>query len=180
VVWEGWRTPVSLAPGATTTVFAQVVGPATAGTYVLRFDLVQEGVTWFSDKYVWTTPVTINVAVPQYGALYTAPASVTLPANSNGVVPITVKNTGSLTWRAVDSFDISYHITTWADAVMVWDGIRTPLPSDVAPGQSVTIDVAVRTFVPGPYVLKFDMAREGVTWFSQQSVPTGNVAVTFN
>jgi hypothetical protein len=118
--------------------------------------------------------------VPQYGSVYTsAPVSVTSPANTDTTVPITVKNTGTLTWRAGETF-MSYHLTTSADAMVVWDGMRTALPADVAPGQSVTLNVTVKSVNIGRYIIKFDLVREGVTWFSGQSVPTGNVAATFN
>ena len=176
VIWDGVRTPLSLAAGASGTVKAAVVGPATPGTYTLRFDVVQEGVAWFSGQGVATLPKAISVTVPAYGAVFTAaPASVILPANGTATVPLTVKNTGSLAWTASQLDDASYHLTRWDDTVVVWDGVRTPLP-DIAPGQSATINVAVRAPAAGSYVVKFDLVREGVTWFSGQGIPTGNVA----
>jgi len=176
VVWDGVRTPLSLAAGASGTVKAAVVGPAAPGSYTLRFDVVREGVAWFSGQGVATAPKTINVTVPAYGAVFTAaPQSVILPANGAATVPITVKNTGSLPWTAAERYAASYHLTRWDDSVVVWDGARTPLP-DVAPGQSATVNVTVRTVGPGSFVVKFDLVREGVTWFSGQGIPTGNVA----
>jgi len=176
VIWDGVRTPLSLAPGASGTVKATVVGPAAPGTYTLRFDVVREGIAWFSGQGVATLPKAISVTVPAYGMVFTAaPASVTLPANGTATVPLTVKNTGSLPWSAAQLYSASYHITRWDDTVVVWDGVRTPLP-DIAPGQSATINVAVRAPAAGSYVVKFDLVREGVTWFSGQGIPTGNVA----
>ena len=155
---------------------ATVVGPATPGSYTLRFDVVREGVAWFSGQGVATLPKAVNVTIPNYGMVFTAaPASVTLPANGTATVPLTVKNTGSLAWTASQLYDASYHITRWDDTVVVWDGVRTPLP-DIAPGGSATIQVAVRAPAAGSYVVKFDLVREGVTWFSGQGIPTGNVA----
>ena len=80
-------------------------------------------------------------------------------------------------WQASQLYDISYHITKWDGTVVQWDGIRTALP-DVAPGQTVTVNVAVHAPAAGPYVIHFDVVREGVTWFSGQGVPTGDVALT--
>jgi len=120
----------------------------------------------------------VTVTVPQYGMVFTAaPVSVTLPANGNGFVSLGLKNTGSLPWQATQLYDISYHITKWDGTVVQWDGIRTALP-DVAPGQTVTVNVAVHAPAAGPYVIHFDVVREGVTWFSGQGVPTGDVALT--
>ena len=46
---------------------------------------------------------------------------------------------------------------------------RTPLPHDVAPGESIEIEMTVAGVLPaGPYQLRFDMVVEGVTWFEFQ------------
>ena len=170
------RAPLSRDAGASGTVKAAVVGPAAPGTYTLRFDVVREGIARFSGQGVATLPKAISVTVPAYGAVFTAaPASVTLPANGTATVPLTVKNTGSLPWSAAQLYSASYHITRWDDTVVAWDGVRTPLP-DIAPGQSATINVAVGAPAAGSYVVKFDLVREGVTWFSGQGIPTENVA----
>ncbi len=179
VAWDGLRTPLNLGVGQAATLAATVAAPAVPGTYVLRFDVVQEGITWFSQKGIATLATPISVVVPQYGAVFTsAPASVSGAAGGAVTVPLTVKNTGSLTWDPAQLFDVAYHITTWSDATFVWDGARTTLPSAVAPGQSVTLNAGVRLpMTAGSYVIKFEVVREGVTWFSSQGVPTGNVAL---
>ncbi|MDO8506483.1 MAG: N-acetylmuramoyl-L-alanine amidase, partial [Candidatus Limnocylindria bacterium] len=179
VVWDGWRTSLNIPAGQSAVVNAVVAGPPRAGTFVLRFDLVQEGITWFSQKGVAMPATTITTAVPPYGAAFTsAPVSVSGGPGTAILVPLTIKNTGSLTWDPTQAFDVSYHITTWSDVVSVWDGLRTALPSSVAPGQSVTLNVGVRTPASaGSYVIKFEVVREGVSWFSGQGVPTGNVAL---
>ncbi len=50
-VFEGRRTalPADVPPGAALDVVALVEGPPQVGSYKLRWDLVQEGVAWFSD-----------------------------------------------------------------------------------------------------------------------------------
>jgi hypothetical protein len=50
--YEGIRTdlPSDVPPGETCNVMAVVRGPAAPGAYRLRWDLVQEGVTWFGDQ----------------------------------------------------------------------------------------------------------------------------------
>ncbi len=178
VVWDGWRTPLAIAPGDSATVTAQVAGPPRAGAFTLRFDVVQEGVAWFSQRGVASPSVSVVAGVPAYGAVFTAaPAAFSVTPGGAVLVPLTIKNTGSLTWKVTDLFDVSYHVTNWDDSVVAWDGLRTALPSDVAPGQSVTLNVGVRgTAAAGSYVYKFEVVREGLTWFSGQNVPTGNVA----
>jgi hypothetical protein len=92
-------------------------------------------------------------------------------------VPITVTNTGSLTWQP-GAFNVGYHVYVPSGAVFVWDGVRTSLPSAVGPNQSVTLSAIVRMpAAPGAYTLSFDVVREGVTWFSGQSVPLGSATL---
>src|SRR4029077_19265639 len=49
-VWDGARTalPQTVANGGLATLNALVRMPPIAGTFTIRFDLVQEGVSWFS------------------------------------------------------------------------------------------------------------------------------------
>jgi hypothetical protein len=49
-IFEGLRTPLprDVEPGGQVTLQAQVLAPARSGDYVLRWDMVQEGVLWFS------------------------------------------------------------------------------------------------------------------------------------
>jgi len=50
---------------------------------------------------------------------------------------------------------------------IIWDGIRTPLPSPVPPGQTIEIDVQVKApEQPNTYRLAIDLVQEGITWFS--------------
>jgi hypothetical protein len=53
-VWEGLRTALQapVAPNQTVVVNVIVKMPATPGSYQLKFDVVQEGVAWFSGQGV--------------------------------------------------------------------------------------------------------------------------------
>ena len=61
LVWEGVRTdlPASVAPSQSVTVDA-VVNVPPAGTYTIKFDLVQEGVAWFSAQGVSVGSATLQ------------------------------------------------------------------------------------------------------------------------
>ena len=53
---------VLIAACATLALVAAIVkAPATPGTYTITFDLVQEGVTWFSGQGVTGGSATLNV-----------------------------------------------------------------------------------------------------------------------
>jgi hypothetical protein len=99
-----------------------------------------------------------------------------------GTVPVTVTNTGTLTWTAggANPFHLSYHWLQGANTVVV-NGTRTNLPNDVAPGGSVTLSAEVArppSSAAGTYTLQFDMVEESVTWFAWQGSPVANVNVS--
>ena len=49
---------------------------------------------------------------------------------------------------------------------------RTPLPRDVAPGESIEIAMSVAgDLAAGRYQLRYDMVVEGVTWFEFHGSP---------
>ena len=176
--WNGLRT--SLAGTARTqiaAVNAQIAVPATPGTYKLRYDIVQEGVTWFSGQGMQTPVKQITVIVPALSALYSAPATLNGAANSMVTVPVTITNAGTTTWQP-GAFNASYHLYTQSGTLLVWDGLRTALPAAVPPGQAVTLNASVMTPASaGSYALRFDVVQEGVAWFSGQGVPMGSVTL---
>jgi hypothetical protein len=61
-VWDGLRTalPMAVPQGQSVMVSAIVRIPNVAGAYTVAFDLVQEGVTWFSGRNVPTGSSTLQ------------------------------------------------------------------------------------------------------------------------
>ena len=179
VVWDGLRTPVAgIKVNEVRDVVAQVAGPPSAGAYTLRWDIVREGAAWFSSQGDQMPAATVAVAVPAYGALY-APAATTLTATAGATVsvPVTVTNTGSLVWDPAASFAFAYHVTN-ASGTVVWNGLRTGLAGPVSPGQSATVSAGiVAPTARGSYTVRLDLVQEGVTWFSDQGVPTAPITV---
>jgi hypothetical protein len=63
-VWNGIHTPIKLdvATGGTVTGLAAAVkAPASAGIYCLQYDLIREGLTWFSWQGAGLLQVTVTV-----------------------------------------------------------------------------------------------------------------------
>ena len=59
---------------------------------------------------------------------------------------VELENAGSAAWRS--AVRLSYH---WLDELgnaIVWDGLRTPLAADVAPGQTVRATLRLRGPIP--------------------------------
>ncbi|MBM4420447.1 MAG: hypothetical protein FJ034_02445 [Chloroflexi bacterium] len=180
VVWEGVRTPLNIPPGTAARVDASVVAPP-PGAYTLRFDVVQEGVTWLSGAGVTTPSKAVSVSVQEYGATYAPAGTLSLRAGQTGVLPVTIRNTGSLIWNPAQGFALAYHVYRADGSVLTWDGPRTALPGPVAPGATISVFATFTApAAPGAYVVKLDLVREGVTWFSGQGVPPAEVAATIN
>jgi hypothetical protein len=86
-----------------------------------------------------------------------------------GVV-VRVTNLGSHTWPPGDvgwpAVRIAYRWLDDAGAPVVPDGLRTPLPAALGPGQSLIVPVQVLAApVAGTHTLVFDLLHEHVRWF---------------
>jgi hypothetical protein len=85
-------------------------------------------------------------------------------AGALGSAQIELENAGASPWRDLLA---AYH---WLDDhgnPIVWDGLRTPLPS-LAPGERATASLAVRApMPPGRYRLAFDLVLEARCWLSE-------------
>ena len=179
VMWDGMRTSLAgLKQGEVRSVTAQVQVPAVAGQYTLKWDVVREGVTWFSSQGMQIPAYAVKVDVPQYGAQYIVPPSAAGQAGGIVSVPVTLMNTGSQTWIG-GQYNLSYHIYRASGEVLVWDGMRTALPGAVGTGQNASLQAQVRLPAEaGSYVIRFDIVVEGVLWFSGTGVPAGSVTLT--
>jgi hypothetical protein len=178
VAWDGLRTQLAgTARTQIAAINAQIGVPSTPGTYKLRYDIVQEGVAWFSSQGMQTPVKDVSVVVPPLSALYSAPDTVNGTINTMITVPVTITNAGTATWQP-GAFNAAYHLYVPSGALFVWDGVRTGLPAAVAPGQAVTLGLIVKMPAgPGTYLLRFDVVQEGVAWFSGQSVPMGSATL---
>jgi hypothetical protein len=104
-----------------------------------------------------------------YRATFTSSTPQTLVPGKAVRVPLAVKNTGALAWRAggQNPYHISYHWLVPSGRVAVFDGYRTDLPADVSPGATVrAAATVVAPTRPGRYLLVWDVVQENVLWFS--------------
>ncbi len=184
VVWDGSRAALAtdLAPGQSAVIAITVASPPAVGAYRLRLDLVQEGVTWFSAQGVTPRELAISVTTG-FGATYAiAPPATSFLPGSRAVLAVTLTNTGLLAWPAGGPTPVraAAHLSDLVGVMLVWDGERTLLPNDVAPGQSVMLNIAVAVPLavpPTTYDVKVDLVREGVAWFSSSGIPAGAVVL---
>lgn len=104
-----------------------------------------------------------------YQATYSAPMEATAQAGDSLVVPVEVVNAGVRAWDVGGNqpFVLSYHLRKSNGLMIEYDGVRTPLPQRVAPGERLSLQAVIRTpDVAGQYLVEWDMLQENVIWFS--------------
>ncbi len=96
---------------------------------------------------------------------------------------VTLTNTGSQIWNAggVNPVHLAWYFgsPTSTDALYTWTSEpgRTSLPTDVAPGASINLNVTVTAPASaGSYILRLRMVKENVKWFDQ----LGKTNITVN
>jgi hypothetical protein len=84
---------------------------------------------------------------------------------------LTVRNSSWREWRSEPTphpILLSYH---WLDASrgpVEYDGLRTPLPRPLPPGEACAVTMRARAPAkPGRYVLEIDLVEEGVSRFTR-------------
>jgi len=95
---------------------------------------------------------------------------------------VRVANQGTAAWPS-GAVLLAYHLyRAGSNQAVVFDGARTLLPPDLAPGQSVELDANVIVPKdPGKYEVQFDLVHEGVAWFAdQKNPPAPRVAIGVN
>jgi hypothetical protein len=89
-------------------------------------------------------------------------------------IPVRITNPTVETWSAagdgtgVLSVRLSYRWIDLGGRAVVADGLRTKLPRDLRPGESVAVEAEVAPpEIPGRYALRLSMVQEGVAWFDE-------------
>lgn len=117
-----------------------------------------------------------------YGARYEVPGTLALRTGQLHRVPVTVTNTGRLTWDSSTdpAFALSYHwLRADSGAVVVFEGQRTAFSRPVRPHARVALDAdVIAPAEPGAFVLVWDVVHESRAWLSTEGVATARTAVT--
>jgi O-antigen ligase len=117
-----------------------------------------------------------------YGAEYEVPKTLSLHTGRAHRVPVTLANTGRLTWdsSADPAFALSYHwLRADTGAVVVFEGQRTRFRSPVRPHARVVLDAdVIAPAEPGAYTLVWDVVHETRAWLSTEGVAAARTHVT--
>jgi hypothetical protein len=192
-VWSGFRTslPQNVAAGGSiNNLSVRVTAPNSAGTYCLLYDVVKNGVLWFSEGGATTLNKTVVVGNSSgQGPNFRVTWGLTNTSNSMAVnsmrnFNVTLRNAGDWEWPAGGNTRVSvgYH---WKKGSCpggvnaVWSGYRTGFSDDIDPGQTVLgLPVQVQApSSPGTYCLMYDVVQNGIAWFSERGATTLNRTV---
>lgn len=158
--------PNDVAPGASVTVAVTLTAPMTSGTFTLRHRLVKEGISWFTQL----NKRTITTAVAGLAAAYYSVPPTSWATNQTVTYSVIVTNIGTQTWPAsgINAVKLGEYFSGASDAPYTWpaEPKRFLLPGDVAPGQTVTLNIAVKApATTGPFFLRVRMVQENIAWF---------------
>jgi N-acetylmuramoyl-L-alanine amidase len=172
--------PADLAAGDSLTLTVTFAAPSNTSARVLEAEMIKEHQFWFQQ---WQ-PVNVTVAPPVWSASYDmSRAPTSWAAGQKQTFPITVTNTGNMTWASTGytKVDLDLHFTTQpggsANQAYWLNSGALSIPADLAPGASVTLTV---TFTApsgtGPMFLEAEMIKEHQFWFQQVSSIPVNVS----
>jgi hypothetical protein len=133
---------------------------------------------------VWNPTIGLRLSTETeqewYQASYATPLSVQARPGEWLSLPVQVTNRGVKTWTrgGEHPFTLSYHLYGGAGEMITYDGTRSVLPADLAPGETAVIRAQVEMpSEPGEYRVEWDMVQEAVTWFSWKDAPTASTRV---
>jgi hypothetical protein len=117
----------------------------------------------WEDRALVADPYAVSIEVLE-------PRSRLLASGTLGHVLIAVENTGGGRWRWAGhtgpTADISYRWLAADGEPVVPDGMRTPLPGPLNPGDRIVVNVNVwPPAASGDYLLEIDLVHEQVRWF---------------
>jgi len=96
------------------------------------------------------------------------------------IVYVEVTNEGSEVWPACgpNPVNLSYHWRDAEGAVVVHEGLRTPLPHDVGPNETLRVAATVKAPAKeGTTFLDLTLVQECVAWFDQHGLNVETIPV---
>lgn len=129
------------------------------------------GEAWHSLRIAMDKHINHDLTDVFSGALYMTGSTGAVNAGSHFEVPVAFFNSSAGEWDNIGSrLKLSYHWRDEANRMIEYEGIRSPIDTQVVPPHSWTPAVlTVRApATPGMYFLELTMLKEGVTWFDDE------------
>src|SRR5207244_3431705 len=150
-----------------------------AGEYIVRWDL-QTGSAWWNPVY--QSPVRDQWFRAADWSANWIDDNVTRAWNAGEtrVTTVVVQNDGGRTWNAsgIDPVRIGYYWLNNSTGARI-DAPKQPLPQDIAPGQTITLTLAVTApQYPTNYTMILDLYKENQFWFRDKGLAPDDTPVT--
>ena len=116
----------------------------------------------------------VRITSTDYGPRFvTSDTPPELNAGKKITVNLTLENAGVETWTKAE-YAVGYHWYSLDGQEVQWDGVKTPLPSDVRPAEQVAVKASVTApAYDGQYYLVWDLAH-GEKWASTTANTRGS------
>ncbi|NTX01860.1 S8 family serine peptidase [Myxococcus sp. CA040A] len=156
----------SAARGQDLTFSTMLTAPTTPGPYTMYWRMVQDGFDTPVYFGAFTEPITINVTLPPRDAVVVSQSGpTTVMAGTSFVYDVTLRNTGTLPWRADTGFSLRNLFPEWSNS----NGALAP-GEEVAPGAEKTFHVTVNAPTQvRSYALRWQMWQTQAGGFGQSS-----------
>jgi MoaA/NifB/PqqE/SkfB family radical SAM enzyme len=174
------RIPRTVHPGETIEMELPILAIETPGEYAMKVDMVHEHVTWFGERGDSAVNLPVRVKAFRRGELRIDELPSRIATATEVTVDVTLINTSEAVWPAARPHQVclSYHWLSSEGETAVHDGLRTPLESDLRPGESAPLKARLLAPPdPGSYRLQWDLVQEGVSWFGMGWSPTQEITV---
>jgi hypothetical protein len=116
-----------------------------------------------------------------YNAAYIVPDALTSEAGVTTTVHVEVQNTGEVPWRnfGEHAYQLGYYWESIeANAPLDMPHTGVDLPHNVAPGESVELEVEVKPLLPpGEFHIVWGMLQRNVLWFRHRDVPEARTLI---
>ena len=93
--------------------------------------------------------------------------------------PVWLGNAGNHVWpstadaKGLKQVNLSYHWLDGDRTIVIMDGLRTHLPHDLRPSETLLLNAAIQAPPrPGNYLLRISLVQEGVAWFYEKGGAT--------
>jgi hypothetical protein len=178
VEWFRQRLPRDVAPGQTVTLDARFGLPETAGDYLVRLDLVDDRIIWFSQAGSPTHDLRLGVSWsdsldPHRFEARIEPLGTFPPEAGTETFPLHLRltNVGDTTWLngpGDRKGTVQVGVLNLGDegAIHDRDYFRAPLPCAVKPGESIEILTTVPLGPGAGHYFAVDLVAEQVCWFT--------------
>lgn len=169
LVHEGVRTPLPALPaGAQVELSAEVELPPFTGAAWLVWEPVREEVAWFGAPRQGDARTELVADAPAlaWSLQRELPAELGGFAGAAASIEVVVRNDGERTWSSADGDALSYRLFDAEQRPLSIEGVRTPLPHTVEPGELVQLSLRVELpGTAGRYHLRVQPVREHVRWY---------------